>query len=252
MCSLILLRRPEQDWPLLLAGNRDERRDRTWRPPARHWEDRPEVVAGLDELGGGSWLGLNDHGLVAVVMNREGSLGPAPGKRSRGELVLEALDHAEASQAAGALAELNPAAYRPFNLLVADPVEAYWLRHADEAGAEPIQARPVSSGLHMLAACEMDDLTVPRIRTYLPLFRDAPVPDPAEGDWGAWRALLSSRVHPQEAGPAGAMNVDLAGGFGTVCSHLIAIPRYPGPGSPARFLFAAGPPDRADFAAVAL
>ena len=106
MCTLVMLRRPGHPWPLLLAANRDEMHDRPSAPPARHWEDRPDVVAGLDLLGGGSWLGINDHGLVAAVMNREGSLGPAEGKRSRGELVLEALDHAEAGEAARALADL--------------------------------------------------------------------------------------------------------------------------------------------------
>ena len=68
--------------------------------------------------------------MVAAVLNRVGSLGPAAGKRSRGELVLEALDHADAAAAAKALADLDPEAYRPFNLLIADARDAFWLRHA--------------------------------------------------------------------------------------------------------------------------
>src|ERR671934_2012679 len=102
MCSVVILRRPGHDWPVLLAANRDEMNDRPWLPPGRHWPERPWVVAGLDQQAGGSWLGLNDHGLLAGVMNRAGSLGPAAGKRSRGELVLEALDHADALEAAKA------------------------------------------------------------------------------------------------------------------------------------------------------
>ena len=77
MCTLVLLRRPGHPWPLLLAANRDEMVDRPWAPPGRHWPDRPEVVAGLDRTAGGSWLGLNDHGVVAAILNRRGSLGPA-------------------------------------------------------------------------------------------------------------------------------------------------------------------------------
>nr|NIR96622.1 NRDE family protein [Gammaproteobacteria bacterium]NIT62340.1 NRDE family protein [Gammaproteobacteria bacterium]NIV19288.1 hypothetical protein [Gammaproteobacteria bacterium]NIY30920.1 hypothetical protein [Gammaproteobacteria bacterium] len=129
MCTLVILRRPDHAWPLIVAGNRDEMRDRSWAPPGRHWDDRPEVVAGLDRIARGSWLGVNDHGVVAVVMNREGSLGPAPGKRSRGELVLEALDHAEAVAGAQAMAELDPRAYRTFNLFIGDPLSAFWVRH---------------------------------------------------------------------------------------------------------------------------
>ena len=97
MCSVIILRRPDAAWPLVLGANRDEMADRPWLPPARHWPDRPNVVAGLDELAGGTWLGLNDEGLVAAILNRPGTLGPEQGKRSRGELVLEALDHADAA-----------------------------------------------------------------------------------------------------------------------------------------------------------
>src|SRR6266849_8974623 len=97
MCTVVLLRRPDHDWPLILGANRDEMVGRPSKPPARHWPDRPEVVAGLDELAHGSWLGCNDHGVAAAILNRHGTLGPAAGFRSRGELVLEALDHADAA-----------------------------------------------------------------------------------------------------------------------------------------------------------
>jgi uncharacterized protein with NRDE domain len=83
MCTVVILRRPGHAWPLLLAANRDEMKDRPWQPPARHWPDRPQVVAGLDELAGGTWLGLNDDGLAAGVLNRRGSLGPELDMRSR-------------------------------------------------------------------------------------------------------------------------------------------------------------------------
>ena len=100
MCSVILLRRPDATWPLILGANRDEMAGRPWKAPARHWPDRPNVIAGLDELAGGSWLGMNDEGVVAAVLNRMGTLGPEAGKRSRGELVLDALDFADAAEAA--------------------------------------------------------------------------------------------------------------------------------------------------------
>src|SRR6266481_1460273 len=84
MCTLVILRRPEHRWPVLIGANRDEMIDRPSQPPGRHWPDRAEVVAGLDLLAGGSWLGLNDWGVAAAVLNRQGSLGPATGLRRRG------------------------------------------------------------------------------------------------------------------------------------------------------------------------
>lgn len=249
MCSLVMLRRPDHAWPVLVAANRDELLSRPSRPPARHWPDRPDVVAGLDLEAGGSWLGVNDHGLVAAIMNRHDSLGPVAGKRSRGELVLEALDHAEAGAVAGALADLDPAAYRPFNLLVADPRAAYWVRHGEDG---TIRVHPIAPGLHMLTAGELDERSDPRIAAYLPRFAATPVPDPERGDWTAWRELLGSHTHPDGSGPEAAMTIERPDGFGTVSSALIAIPAYPGYGSRPIWLHAEGLPDRTDFVPVAI
>ncbi len=244
MCTLVVLRRPDADWPLLVAANRDEAYARAWQRPDRHWPERPEVVAGFDELGGGSWLGVNDYGVVAAVANRAGTLGPRDGLRSRGELVPEALEHADAATAAAALADIEPRAYRAFNLFVGDPAAAYWVAHRAD-GAAGLDVREIPGGLRMLTAGELDDPADPRIARHRPRFEAAAVPDPGAGDWSAWQALLADRGHP-DAEPAAAMSLDLEG-FGTVCSHLVAIPRHPGPGSPPVFLFAAGAPDRTPF-----
>jgi hypothetical protein len=275
MCTVVLLRRPGAPWPLLLAANRDELRSRPWRPPARHWPDRPDVVAGLDELAQGSWLGVNDYGVVAAILNRSGSLGPAAGKRSRGELVLEALDHADATAAAAALADLEPAAYRPFNLVIADQRDAFWLRHAGALPSfafrtrrgelrmvEPIQlpgaelppraaratigCRRIPGGLSMLTARELNDPASARIRHCLPRFRDAAVPDPERADWDAWVDLLGDRG---DAGgdPRDAMAIVTGEDYGTVCSSLVALPAM----GPPRMWFAGGVPGEAPFERVA-
>jgi uncharacterized protein with NRDE domain len=224
MCTLVLLRRPEHDWPLILGANRDEMIGRPWRAPGRHWPDRPEVTAGLDELAGGSWLGLNDHGVVAGILNRFGTLGPAAGQRSRGELVLEALDHADATAAAAALAHLDPSAYRPFNLVIADNRDAFWLRHADPAGRRAVETKALAAGLAMIAAGDLDDTETPRLRRYRPRFARAATPEPGRGDWLAWESLLAdSEASPQD-GPAGAMRFATERGFATVSSALLALP----------------------------
>lgn len=243
MCTLIILRRPDHPWPLLLAGNRDEMRERPWLPPARHWDDRPEVVAGLDQLADGSWMGINDHGVAAVVMNRSGTLGPDPHRRSRGELVLEALDHAEAHEAARALADLAPESYRGFNLFIGDPRQAFLLSN----DGSRIRKQEIGPGLHMLTALELNDAQDPRIAHYLPRFSTAPVPNPETGDWSAWSALLAAT----EAAPGeernSAMCFDLETGFGTRSSSLIALPAHPGFDARPLWLFAADAPNRVDF-----
>ncbi|MGQ9365292.1 NRDE family protein [Azospirillum sp. ST 5-10] len=241
MCSVIILRRPDAAYPLILGANRDEMADRPWRPPGRHWPDRPNVVAGLDETAGGSWLGLNDEGVAAAVLNRPGTLGPEAGKRSRGELVLEALDHADAGEAALALAQLDTRAYRPFNLLVADNRDAFVVIHRGDTPRHRPEVATLGTGLHMLTAFDPDDTADPRVHLYLPLFRSAPPPDPAEPHWGGWPELLGSRIWEGDS-PRGAMDFRLPTGFGTSSSALVALPSANRPDLDAVWHFAPGRP----------
>lgn len=224
MCTLVLLRRPHHPWPVLIGANRDEMASRPWDPPGRHWPDRADVIGGRDRSAGGSWLGVNDSGMVAAILNRIGTLGPAPGKRSRGELVLDALDHADAAQAAESLAQLDGRAYRPFNMVLADNRDAFWLR-AD--GGPRVTAHPIAAGLHMISALDLDDTRSARLAHYLPRFAAAAIPDPAADDWRDWTGLLADgpeTAAPEDATTEGpAMCFSRADGFGTVSSSLIAL-----------------------------
>ena len=240
MCTLVILRRPEHRWPVIIGANRDEMIDRPAKAPARHWPDRAEVVGGLDLLAGGSWLGLNDWGVVAAVLNRTGSLGPAAGLRSRGELVLEALDHADAVDAAAALSYLDPGSYRSFNLIVADNRDGFWVRHT---GRGRIEARPLPDGLSMIAAGDLDELTTRRLALARPRFLAAPAPDPDRDDWGAWQDLLGDDGAPSGTPSDAAMRFRTPSGFATVSSAVIALPAEPSPERPPVLRYAAWLPE---------
>jgi len=226
MCTVIILRRPDHPWPLLLAANRDEMEDRPWLPPARHWPDREGVTAGLDQLADGTWLGVNDRAMVAAVLNRPDSLGPQVGKRSRGELPLEALDHESAEAAVDALKHIDPAAYRPFNIVVADTQDAFWL--AAREGERIVHVAPIPEGLSMITAHDLGDTEgSARIRHHLPLFEAAPPPNIETGDWTGWQERLGSREI--ESTPESAMCIETDWGFATRSSSLIALPRPQNP-----------------------
>jgi uncharacterized protein with NRDE domain len=238
MCSLILSFLPGDAWPVVIGANRDEMLTRPWDPPAAHWPDRPGVVAGRDRTAGGTWLGLNRHGVVAALLNRTGSLGPAPDKASRGALPLMALEERSAAAAAARLARLDAGRYRSFNLLVADAAGGFVLRGLEQGAPEAMRLDP---GITMITAHDPNDPDSPRIARYRGAFEAAPRPDPAADAWTAWRALLADRAPPADT----ALNVGPRGGFGTVSSALIGLG-----GERARFLFAPGPPDQAAFAPV--
>ncbi|MBV1796420.1 NRDE family protein [Siccirubricoccus sp. G192] len=243
MCTMILLRRPGHPWPALMAANRDERLDRAWDPPGPWWPDRPGVIAGRDRSGGGTWMAASGAGLVAAVLNRPGSLGPAPGKRSRGELPLLALEAGSAAAAAEAIAALPASEWRPYNLVLADHRDAFYLRGLGEGRAEVV---PLPEGISMVTAHDPNDLASPRTARHLPRFRAAPPPAPERGDWTAWEALLADSGHA--AGIAEALCVPPTGGFGTVCSSLLAL----GAAGEVIWRFAAGPPGKAPFRPVPL
>ncbi|TCZ51558.1 NRDE family protein [Roseicella aquatilis] len=218
MCTVILLHRPGHAWPVLVAANRDEMLGRAWDPPGAWWPDRPGVVGGRDRAGGGTWMAVNRAGVLAAVLNRPGSLGPAPGKRSRGELPLLALEADTAAGAAALVAALPAADWRPFNMVVADRTGGLFLR--GEGRGRP-EALPLPPGLSMVTAHDPNDLTSPRTARHLPRFRAAAAPDPGRDDWCAWEALLADDSIGETR--ADALRVPSTDGFGTVSASLLGI-----------------------------
>lgn len=228
MCTVILLRRPDHRWPLLVAANRDERLDRAWDPPAAWWPGQPGLLAGRDRTAGGTWMALGASGVLAAILNRPGSLGPEPGKRSRGEIPLMLAAASSAEDAARIATTLPAAEWRPFNLVIADRHAALFLRGRGHGRPE---CMPIPAGISMVTAHDPNDPTSPRTRRHLPRFRAAPPPDPDAQDWSAWETLLACSDHDPAIGRAETLNVPPDNGFGTVCSSLMAF----GPGTIWRF-----------------
>ncbi len=248
MCTLVVLHRPGHPWPLLLAANRDEMLERAWDAPGAHWPQLPGVIGGRDHLAGGTWLAINRAGVVAAVLNRQGSLGPKLGKRSRGELPLLALAEDTAEAAAAVITRLDAGEWRRFNMVIADRSGAFFIRglatgapHAERLG--PGLGPGLVPGLVMVTARDPNDLSSPRVARHLPRLAAAAAPVPPD-DWESWRTILADRSGAVES----QFNIVPQGGFGTVCSSLIALSAR---GAPI-WLFAPGPPDSAAFSPVAL
>ncbi len=234
MCTVILLLRPGAAWPVMVAANRDERLDRAWDPPAEFW---PGMIGGRDRLAGGSWMAVNRHGVMAAVLNRVGSLGPAADKRSRGELPLLALEGASAAAAAAIVAGWDARLWRPFNLVLADRNGGFFAAGLGEG--RPV-VTPLAPGLSMVTAWPPNDPASARSMRHVPRWRAAAAPASPD-DWGAWPGLLAD----SGGGPAEALNLPPRAGFGTICSSLLAF------GGRTRWDFAPGAPDRAAFQPVA-
>jgi len=242
MCTVLLLLRPGDRWPLLIGANRDERLDRAFLPPGRYWRDEPRIVAGRDVLGGGSWFGVNDDGVTATIVNGMDRLGPLAGKASRGGLVLRALHERDARAAATVIGAMDAAHYRGFTLLVADRSAAFAVSSDERA----MRVEPLAPGHHMVTPDGVDVTDSPRYAAHFPAFRAAPPPEPEAGDWTSWTELLQ---HADESDPHRAMTVVTSHAFGTVCSSLLALPAAQ-QASPV-LLFAAGPPTSTPYVPIA-
>jgi hypothetical protein len=230
MCSIILRIGESGTY---IAANRDELLTRKWQLPDAHWPEHPGVMAGRDETAGGTWLGMNRHGVMAAILNRHGTLGPAAGKKSRGELPLLALRHPTAEAAVTALADVDAGAYRSFNLVIADHASAYFLAGFEAGPPAPQKLGPET---WMITSGAPNDLRLTRIARNLPGFCAAPVAD--------WPTLLADNTGPWIS----ALNIPPQNGFGTVCASFITLPAA----GPATWLFAAGPPDEAAFTSIAI
>jgi uncharacterized protein with NRDE domain len=90
MCLVSIAFRVHPDYPLILAGNRDEYHARP-SAAADWWEDEPHILGGRDLQAGGTWLAVSKAAHLAVVTNRPELPAPDTDALSRGDLVSGAL-----------------------------------------------------------------------------------------------------------------------------------------------------------------
>ncbi|MEH7176966.1 NRDE family protein [Neobacillus vireti] len=90
MCLILFAYKVNPKYKLMVAANRDEFYLRPT-TPAHFWEDAPEILAGRDLEKMGTWMGVTRSGRFAALTNYRDPNEVTEGKRSRGELVANAL-----------------------------------------------------------------------------------------------------------------------------------------------------------------
>lgn len=142
MCLAALTIGQSERFPVVLASNRDEFFARASQPLAwwRPSDAADPILSGRDLTGGGTWMGLNAAGRLALVTNvRE------PGRQlvaspSRGELVLHCLTDPQAD-----LAVLATTPRNGFNLLTVDLAADPW-EQPEMAVGQWVSNRPAVQG----------------------------------------------------------------------------------------------------------
>ncbi len=148
MCLLITLFKVVPSAPLIVAANRDERYARPAVAITTLRAAGPRVLGGQDKVAGGTWMAVNEYGVVAGLTNLPSPQGRDPAKRSRGELPVALAAHQDASAAvAWILATVSPSDYNPCWLIVGDRESLFYV---DLTGGRRPTARQLPAGTYVL------------------------------------------------------------------------------------------------------
>ena len=141
MCLLVFSFRA--DASLVLVANRDESYDR---PTAAldFWADDPEILAGRDLRGGGTWLAFHRSGRVAALTNfRHGAV--VKTGTSRGEIPLDFVRSRETPEAFLNALTRRAGRYSGFSLVAGVSGRFFYFSNLDNA------VRPLRPGCHGLS-----------------------------------------------------------------------------------------------------
>jgi len=211
---LTILYRVAKNTPILLAANREESLARPTQFP-KIQSGTPRIVCGIDKQAGGTWLGVNQFGLLVAVTNRARVRAPLE-PRSRGLLCRDLLDVRNAREAAElARKELSTGRYSGANYLCADGKFA-----AVVYGGHRVEVVELVAGLHTLSSGNLNDVKDERhefIRRMLTLHTL---------DSAVTFLAVASRAFSRKLDGEGRRGVVLTGGeYGTVSSTLLSLPR---------------------------
>lgn len=234
MCIVVIAHGVVEGYPLVVGANRDELLSRGGEAP-RELRAGPRAWGGRDPVAGGTWLGVNEHGLLVALTDRPvAKLDPT--LRSRGLLCLDALGMRDAASVAAWLGqELAARRYNPFNLFYADMREAGVACYESE-----LRCTGLPRGLHVLTGGLVDDLRDAKIARAFELLGELP------RDLSGAVARLKGVLADRRPGAAEREQICMLGAdFGTVSSSIIAL----GASFPAGtlYLHAPGPPCQASY-----
>jgi uncharacterized protein with NRDE domain len=150
MCLIIFAWQLDADYPLLVAANRDEWRDRP-AAPAAWWDDAPDILAGRDLQAGGTWLGITRSGRCAAITNFRDPSDRKSTAPSRGQLVADYLRGGSTPRAYLNALAAEAGRYNGFNLLLADENEMCYF------GSRVGNILDVSPGIHGLSNHLLDE-----------------------------------------------------------------------------------------------
>ena len=152
MCLIAIAWQAHPAFPLVIAANRDEWRNRATQA-AHCWPEQPnqpKLLAGRDMQAGGTWMGITKNGRFAAVTNFRDPSELRSNARSRGALVTDFLLGEAAPEVFLSQLAADVELYSGFNLIAGDRTRLFYLgSHAPEVHA-------IAPGVHALSNHMLD------------------------------------------------------------------------------------------------
>lgn len=167
MCLIVFAWKIIPSVPLVAAANRDEYYARP-AEPAHWWEHFPNIYAGRDLQGGGTWMGIRRNenqagGRFAAITNVRAPQFFKPRDTSRGKLVSDFLESDLSPEAYIASIRKSAHQYNGFNLLVGDTESMIWFSNCGYG--RDINGKPLKPGIYGLSNALLDDPWPKVVRT---------------------------------------------------------------------------------------
>jgi uncharacterized protein with NRDE domain len=125
MCLILFSYNMHAKYKLILAANRDEFYERPTRP-AQFWNNSPNLLAGKDLKGNGTWLGITRQGRFAAITNFREPENAAQSAPSRGFLIRDFLEDDSTPENYIKMIKKDAQRYKGFNLLVGTHQEIFY------------------------------------------------------------------------------------------------------------------------------
>ncbi len=156
MCFLLFALGEHADYPLIVAGNRDEYYSRPSQS-AHFWPEAPDLLAGRDLVHGGTWLGITRNGRFASVTNYRDPDRHREDCASRGALVSDYLIGAMSADRYVETVNRSADRYNGFSLVLGDTERLLCYSNRDNA------VRVLRRGVHALSN-HLLDTPWPKVR----------------------------------------------------------------------------------------
>lgn len=225
MCLISFAWKAHPKYKLIMVANRDEFFNRPT-SSLGFWEEHPDILAGKDIKGGGTWLGISKRNRLTAITNYRDLANLRDNAPSRGHLTAGYLLTPLSSSDYVKELEREGHKYNGFNLLISDFEDFYYYSNYDKGG------RKLEAGIYGLSNGLLDsdwvkvhkskDALQQSIETgnlapeyLLNILKDTTKAEdhllPDTGVPYEWEKWLSS------------MHIDTENGYGTRCTTVVLV-----------------------------